>query len=224
MKGTFVSLALLVGYLVFFSWSAWALFYDFETANQANDWKVFAGEGKIENGKYILQNTNANDAVAVTGALDWTDCTVTCKVTMLEGSEDNIGIIWRVKDNTTLYWAGVRLDQRIGFCGCINGAWMNGGSPINPQAFSTKTDEEYELKLIVEGKSFQFYIDGKDMGEWEDDQLEKGMIGFRVYKAILAVDEFDVNGPGISPTKDVKCQGKIATVWSKIKAGEQMGR
>jgi len=136
---------------------------------------------------------------------------------MLEGSEDNIGIIWRVKDNTTLYWAGVRLDQRIGFCGCINGAWMNGGSPINPQPFSTKVDKEYELKLIVKGQSFQFYIDGKDMGEWEDDQLEKGMIGFRVYKAILAVDEFDVNGPGIPSSKEVKFQGKIATAWSEIK-------
>lgn len=136
---------------------------------------------------------------------------------MQKGSEDNIGIIWRVKDNKTLYWAGVRLDQTVGFGGCINGAWMNGGQPINPKAFNTEVDEEYELRLVVKGKSFQFYVDGEAMGEWEDDQLEKGMIGFRVYKAILAVEEFDVNGPGIPPSQAVNPQGKIATVWSRIK-------
>lgn len=217
MRKRFVCLALVVKCLVFLACSAWALLYDFETANQANDWKVFSGEGKIEQGKYILKNTNANDAVAATGKLDWTDYTVICKVTMLADSADNIGIIWRVTDNQTLYWAGVRLDQRVGFCGCINGAWMNGGSPINPKPFGTKIGQEYELKLVVEGESFQFYLDGEDMGKWEDSQLKEGMIGFRVYRAILAVDEFDVNGPGIPPSSVVKFQGKIATAWGQIK-------
>ena len=76
--------------------------------------------------------------------------------------------------------------------------------------------KEYELELVVEGNRAQFYIDGEDMGEWEDDQLETGMIGIRVWSAIMAVDDFDANGPGI-PATAVDSQGKLAVAWGKVK-------
>jgi hypothetical protein len=108
------------------------------------------------------------------------------------------------------------MDQRVGYCGCINCAWMNGGAPINPVPFNTEVGREYELELIVEGSRAQFYIDGEDMGEWEDDQLETGMIGIRVWSAIMSIDDFDANGPGI-PATAVESQGKLAVAWGQIK-------
>ena len=108
------------------------------------------------------------------------------------------------------------MDQRIGYCGCINGAWMNGGLPINPVAFATETDREYELELTVKGDTFQFFVDGEDMGEWEDDQLETGMVGIRVWSAIMSVDDFEVNGPGI-PATAVDSQDKLAVTWGDVK-------
>jgi hypothetical protein len=195
---------------------AWALFYDFEDDNQANDWQVLDGEGTIEDGRYIIKNTASSSGIAAIGDMSWTDCTIKCKATLLQGSQDNMGFVWHLAANNLFYVISVRMDQRIGYCGCINGAWMNGGSPINPVPFSTEVETEYELELIVKGNHAQFFVDGEDMGEWEDDQLETGMIGIRVWSAIMAVDDFDANGPGI-PSTAVDSQGKLAATWGKIK-------
>ena len=207
---------LIAGCLVLFSSSAWALFYDFEDERQADDWEVLDGEGKVEDGMYILNNTDTSSGIAVIGDMTWTDCTIKSRAMLMEGSADNIGYVWRLAANNLFYVISLRMDQRIGYCGCINGAWMNGGSPINPVAFNTETAKEYEMELIVEGNKFQFFVDGEDMGEWEDDQLETGKIGFRVWSAIMGVEDFDINGPGI-PRTAVESQGKLATTWARIK-------
>ena len=196
--------------------SSFALFYDFEKPNQANDWKIFAGKGEIKNGQYIIEKTDATDAIAVIGDMSWTDCVVTCRATILKGSTDNIGLVWRLADGKMFYVISLRLDQRVGYCGCINGAWLNGGSPINPVPFKTEIDREYQLKLIVKGNSFQVFVDGEDMGIWKDDQLKTGMIGIRTWNASMAIDDFDINGPGI-PATAVESNGKIAATWGKIK-------
>ena len=216
MKTLFIVSIVYLVFMVFSIQSAFGLLYNFDNANQEKDWKIFAGKGAIKDGKYIIEKTDAADGVAAIGNMDWTDCTVTCKATMLEGSTDNIGLVWRLTDSKTLYVISLRFDQQIGYCGCINGAWMNGGSPINPIAFNTKIGKEYQLKLVVKGSSFQFYVDGEDMGEWKDDQLNTGMVGIRVYNAIMAVDDFDINGPGIQSSA-VEPKGKVAVVWGEIK-------
>jgi hypothetical protein len=195
---------------------AWGLFYDFNDERQADDWQVLDGEGKIEDGRYIIRNTTSSSGIAAIGDMTWTDCTMKCKATLLQGSADNMGFVWRLAANDLFYVISVRMDQRVGYCGCINGAWMNGGSPINPVPFNTEVEKEYELELIVKGNSFQFFIDGEDMGEWEDDQLETGMLGIRVWSAIMAVDDLDINGPGI-PATAVDSQGKLAVAWGEIK-------
>jgi len=196
--------------------SSFALFYDFENLKQEKDWKIFAGKGGIKNGQYIIEKTDATDAIAAIGTMDWTDCTVTCKATMLEGSSDNIGLVWRLTDSKTFYVISIRMDQRIGYCGCDAGAWMNGGSPINPVPFATKTNKEYKLKLVVKGTSFQFFLDGQDMGKWEHDKFKTGLVGIRTWNAIMAIDDFDISGPGI-PSTAVAPLGKIAVNWGKVK-------
>ena len=218
MKRASIGLLIAIMSLAFFTCSAWAIFYDFEDEKQADDWQVLDGEGKIEDGRYILNNTTSSSGIAVIGDMTWTDCTITCKATFLEGSVDNMGFVWRLAANDLFYVISVRLDQSVGYCGCVNGAWMNAGAPINSVPFDTEIDKEYELKLVVKGNHFQFYIDDEDMGEWEDDQLETGMIGFRVWSAIMAVDDLDINGPGI-PATAVDSQGKMATAWGEIKLG-----
>ena len=218
MKRGAIGLFISVMFSVSFTFSTWALFYDFENEKQADDWKIFDGEGKIEDGRYILKNTDSSSGIAAIGEMSWTDCIITTKATLLQGSADNMGFVWRLAQNNLFYVISVRMDQRVGYCGCINGAWMNGGAPINPVPFNTKVDEEYELKLVVEGNHAQFYIDGEDMGEWEDNQLETGMMGIRVWQAIMAVDDFDINGPGI-PATAVDSRGKLAVTWGKIKQG-----
>lgn len=213
----FLTMILLAIFCLTFINSVYALFYDFENANQEKDWTLFAGKGRIEGGRYIIEKTNANDAISVIGTPDWTDCTVVCKAKLLEGSADNMGLVWRLLDGKTFYVISIRMDQRVGYCGCLNGTWMNGGSPINPQPFETKVGKDYEMKLIVKGKKFQFYVDGKDMGEWEHEELKKGMVGVRVWNAIMAVDYFDINGPGI-PATAVEYKEKIAAKWGQIKS------
>ena len=50
MKDRFFSLLTLSLLLAFFISSVQALFYDFEDEKQADDWQIFDGEGKIEEG------------------------------------------------------------------------------------------------------------------------------------------------------------------------------
>lgn len=216
MKRVPGGLPLLLVFLGFLTSTAWGLFYDFDSADQADDWSVLDGEGKIEDGRYILKNTTSSSGIAAIGDMSWTDCTIKCKATLLQGSADNMGFVWRLAQNNLFYVISVRMDQRVGYCGCINGAWMNGGSPINPVPFSTEVEREYELELAVAGDRARFYVDGEDMGEWEDTQLETGMIGIRVWLAIMAVDDFDVNGPGI-PATAVDSKGKLVATWGNIK-------
>jgi hypothetical protein len=212
---TILSFALTV-FLVLSSSFAWSLLYDFENAKQEKEWKVLDGEGKIDNGRYVLKNTDSSSGIAVIGDMTWTDCTIKCKAMLVKGSQDNIGFVWRTAANNMFYVISVRLDQQIGYCGCINGAWMNGGAPINLQPFSTVVEKDYELKLTVKGNVFQFFIDGKDMGEWKDDQLKTGMIGIRVWGATMSIDNFDISGPGI-PASAVESKGKLASTWANIK-------
>ena len=149
--------------------------------------------------------------------MTWTDCTIKCKAMLVKGSQDNIGFVWRTAANNMFYVVSVRMDQRVGYCGCINGAWMNGGSPINLQPFSTVVDKDYELKLTVKGSAFQFFVDGKDMGEWKDDQFKTGMVGIRVWSATMSIDNFDISGPGI-PASAVDSKDKLASTWANIKS------
>ncbi len=219
-RKVFIELLIAVVFPAILTCPAWALFYDFEDESQADDWQVLDGEGMIEDGRYIIRNTDSSSGIAAIGDMSWTDCTIKCKATLLQGSQDNMGFVWRLAANNLFYVISVRMDQRIGYCGCINGAWMNGGSPINPVAFSTEVETEYELELIVNGNRAQFFVDGEDMGEWEDNQLETGMIGIRVWSAIMAVDDFDANGPGI-PSTAVDSQGKLAAAWGSIKGNHR---
>jgi hypothetical protein len=219
MKATKALSVIFMVYLVFMVFSiqsAFGLFYDFENPNQAKDWKIFAGKGAIKDGKYVIEKTDATDGIAAIGTMDWTDCTVTCKATMLDGSTDNIGLVWRLLDGKTFYVVSIRMDQRVGYCGCDNGTWMNGGSPVNPIAFETAIGKEYKLKLVVKGNTFQFFVDGEDMGKWTEDKFKTGMVGIRVWSASMAIDDFDINGPGIAASV-VDPQSKIAVAWGEIK-------
>lgn len=216
MKKLLAKLLLSTLLLVFSTWSAWALFYDFENEAQADDWQIFDGAGSIEDGRYVLQNTVNNSGIAVLGDMTWTDCVIKCKAMFLEGSEDNIGFVWRLAQNNHFYVISLRMDQRIGYCGCINGAWMNGGSPINLVPFDTEVEKEYELEFVIEGTNARLFVDGEDMGDWDDDQLDTGMIGIRVWLATMSIDDFEINGPGI-PATAVESQGKLAITWGNIK-------
>jgi hypothetical protein len=217
MKRSVILSLVLVVILLFSNGFAWSLLYDFENAKQEKEWKVLDGEGKIDNGRYVIKNTTSSSGIAVIGDMTWTDCTIKCKAMLLKGSQDNMGFVWRTAANNIFYVISVRMDQRVGYCGCINGAWMNGGSPIGPQPFSTQVEKDYELELTVKGNTFKFFLDGKDMGEWKDDQLKTGMIGIRVWSAIMSVDNFEVNGPGI-PSSAVDSKGKLVATWAKIKS------
>jgi hypothetical protein len=42
------------------------------------------------------------------------------------------------------------------------------------------------------------------------------MIGIRVWDAVMAIDDFDINGPGIAASA-VYPQSKIAVAWGEIK-------
>lgn len=170
----------------------------------------------IKNGKYILQNTSCNEGIAAIGTSGWTDYTVTCKCTFLNGSAGNMGIIWRFFDGQ-FYCFGLQINvPTAGYCGFVNDSWLNGGNVIVPIPFNAEINKEYDMRLVVKRDSFQFFLDGKDMGVCENNQLKTGMVGVRTWSAIMALDNFEVNGPGIVGSA-VESIGKTTTTWGNIK-------
>jgi len=91
-----------------------------------------------------------------------------------------------------------------------------------PLPFTLSKDTWYELKIIVEGDNFEFYIDGKPAGEFEDNSIPSGKVGLYVRNAHAHFDDVVITGPEIpdgGSWKTVEPKGKLATSWGKLKTG-----
>ena len=99
-----------------------------------------------------------------------------------------------------------------------------------PLPFTFSKDTWYELKIIVEGEHFEFYIDGKPAGEFEDNSNPSGKVGLCVKNVHAHFDDLIISGDDVEDggswdaakhpeEKAVEPKGKLATSWGKLKTG-----
>jgi hypothetical protein len=207
--------------ILFISPFAHALLYDFEDKAQEKDWNITDGQGGIKGGVFEIQG--ATEGKASMGDTNWTDYTITCKVKFLDDSNDNAGIIYRVKDTLNYYIYAFRLDQRFVWAGRITGNWIQFGAGMEVP-FSTKKNQVYELKVEVNGDDTTAYVDGKETLAFshkqlqKNEMLDKGAVGTRVWSSHAAFDDFEVNGPGIKRSgAAISPAGKLAIIWGCLK-------
>ncbi|MBT0994194.1 Ig-like domain repeat protein [Cellulomonas sp. DKR-3] len=140
---------------------------DFDDASQ---WTPQAGTWAVSDGKYRQSSTSVTDARTVpTGAYDedWDDYTLELKATKTAGSEGFL-VGFAATGSNNYYWWNV-------------GGWNNtrqalqkaaGGSANEVAAVensSVVTGQEYDLKVVVDGRHIELYLDGELQMEYDDE-------------------------------------------------------
>ncbi len=224
--------------LLLWTFPAWALFYDFESKAQLEDWDIVGGEWEI--GKGILTGENV-PAVAgfdhgpgiIVGEDTWTDYTLEFKMKMEEGKLG--GPIIRYIDEENWYWFESWKTQFY-LRPHVNGE-DQAPDPI-PEALWDRGEEfqdgEWHIyRIEAEGEDIAAWVDGEKVLEFTYNELEwgrpahavkegllRGKVGLMTWTGDMGVASFDdvrIEGIGI-PGSAVYALGKLATMWAKVKS------
>jgi len=199
-----------------------ALLFDFEKADQINQWQDLAGKMAIKDGLFC--SMNAADGPLVCMIKDWkdewTDYTITVKA---QGSvaDADWGIAFRVQNISNHYsWQ---------FC---NGslefvAYVGGRTETAIQGQAEVLNEWQDYKVVVKGNTFDLYFNDKLIKTFKHDALDTGSVGIFNWinggSAVgahggVAFDDFEVEGKGIPATNlAVEPKYKLAVTWAGIK-------
>lgn len=191
-----------------------ALLWDFNDEAQALDWTAISGICEIDDEAYMVSDA-AGEALAIAGEVNWIDYTITCKARLTEPAGfNNVAIAFRSsEDGASEYMfmlEGGR--QQAEWWKKIGGTYTE----IKVDPLNIDTEDWFNVRVVVEGETFQGYYEGEFISEIEDADLAAGAVGVRVYGCTSHVDDFDVNGPGI-PLTSVEASGKLAVTWGSLK-------
>ncbi len=132
-------------------------------------WSPASGSWSVSNGRYRQSSTSVTDARSiVTGAYtkDWDNYTLELTATKTAGSEGFL-VGFAATGSNSYYWWNV-------------GGWNNtrqalqkasGGSANEVKAvegFSVTTGRTYDLKIVVDGRHIELYLDGELQMEYDD--------------------------------------------------------
>ena len=201
--------------------TAQAITYDFEDAEQKDDWEDLRGEMKIVDGLFCEMATAGLPLITVIKDWreEWKDYTISVKAQGSVGDAD-WGIVFRVQDVSNYYkWE---------FCNALLRFVTEIGG-VRTAVFTTPQPEVLgewqDFKVVVEGNTFELYWNGDLINTVTHDAFEAGTVGVASWiNAGLAVgdhggttyDDFSVDGPGI-PALSVEPEGKLATTWATLK-------
>ena len=208
------AIILMVILLLVFPVASRALLWDFNDEAQALDWTAISGICEIDDEAYMVSDA-AGEALAIAGEVNWIDYTITCKARLTEPAGfNNVAIAFRSsEDGASEYMfmlEGGR--QQAEWWKKIGGTYTE----IKVDPLNIDTEDWFNVRVVVEGETFQGYYEGEFISEIEDADLAAGAVGVRVYGCTSHVDDFDVNGPGI-PLTSVEASGKLAVTWGSLK-------
>ncbi|MBD3181537.1 DUF1080 domain-containing protein [Candidatus Poribacteria bacterium] len=206
-----------------FTDGVFALIDDFNDGNDSG-WNRIQGEWSIDNGEYVQSETewtttttNETYTRSFFGNENWTDYTLEAKVRMEGGGETAaiVGIFFRVTEKTPegdYYY--FRLDARA----ADGPALIKSPNTILQENVNkpSELEQDYILKVEVEGDNIKCYIDGELEIELQDDSFPSGAVGVGTFNTQGYFDDVSVNGEGIAPNP-VSSEGKLAATWALIK-------
>ena len=145
-------------------------------------WETVVCKWKVKKGA-LAETANEPYSKIMFGDVDWKDYSVAVDITIGEGKHpcNCTGLLVRADkegENGYLFW--VRTDQhQAQVSRWVNNKFEHLQTPIPPKA---KSGETYRMKVIAQGKKFQFFLDDKLLWEGEDKAEPKfqpsGRIGF----------------------------------------------
>jgi hypothetical protein len=199
---------------------------DFEDGDLVG-WEGLDPCWSVENGECSGEYFNAPSGILeliVTGDAGWKDYTVMCKMRFVvighfagisfRDAGNRYGFVINTTKNTAYAWK------------FFQGA-LTEPSEV-PLPFTVSMDTWYELKIVVEGTHFEFYIDGELACQFDDNSIPSGKVGLCVRNAHAYFDDLIISGDDVEDgghwdpeahpeSKSVKPKGKLANTWGDIK-------
>jgi len=187
---------------------------------KADGWEVIVGKWKVEDKAYA-ETDWTEYAKTMGGEESWTDYTVECDITLVEsskegGSKDCAGLLIRSDakgENGYRFW--IRTDMPPQFSKWINNTYEHIKQDIPVEI---EIEETYHLKVIIEGDSYQGFINDEEVFDHKEDFRKNGKIGLITYKAHPHFDNITVSGENVKGLS-VQPIGKLSVCWGRIKVG-----
>lgn len=157
---------------------------------------ISAGEKGIELGAIPQDPTNAyrsGEKLVLDGG-DFTDFTVTTRLTFLDGNRD-AGLVFRVSepsvgfDAQKGYFAGLIPGSHTAILGKTDGA---GWTEIARAPFKFEKDKELELGVSVSGPEITVTVGGNKVLTAKDETYKRGTVGVRVVDTHVRFNDLNV--------------------------------
>jgi len=190
---------------------------NFDTG-QAEGWDVLVGDWAVVGNTFEAFDETKAYARAITGQEDWSDYTVECDVTLIEGAINAAGIILRCDNecmNGYRFW--IRSDTgNFEVYRWTDGNWA--APNFLSQNIGVVNGQTYGLKVKMEGSEFTCHVDGQEMGTFVDaDQYRtNGKVALVAVNTRVQFDNVMITGDTIAAVNP--SANNIATAWGKVKS------
>ena len=211
-----LSLVVLFGIVLTLPTYAGTQLWDFEEKHK--DWKVANGNWEIAKGVYHVDKGGQAEHSLV-GEEDWDDYTIEAKVRLDEGNW--AGIAFRAQSEMEYYVYYFNVPSNISeLWRHKDGAWNARDNISQPPAVGgvkIANDEWLDVKIVVDGNTFELYLNGEFQSEDKDDAYKTGQVGVWAWETEASFDDFTVYGDNIEDTLAVEPNNKLATTWGRLK-------
>ena len=191
--------------------------WDFEEKH--DDWEVANGDWEIKGGIYQVEKGGKAEHTLV-GEDKWDDYTVEAKIRLDEGNW--AGVVFRAQSEMEYYVYYLNVpNNKSELWRHAKGAWdtraaINSNIPASKKV-KIENEEWLDVKVVVEGEIFTFYINGELQGEQKDGTYKTGMIGVWAWETGASFDDVTITGDNVKDTLDVDPNQKLATTWGRLK-------
>ncbi|HID57293.1 TPA: DUF1080 domain-containing protein [Candidatus Poribacteria bacterium] len=211
-----VAFLTLLAFTLFVNFAS-AIKYDFEKGME--DWTPISGKWKVEKGELVQKDVSTPATRALVGDENWTDYTIECKIMITNGSYT--GVIFRAisdKKYCVFYMNAnanvVELWQHIG-PGDTDRVMKFKHAPQGGVRIAR--NEWYNFKLVIKGKSGEFYVNDELQDKVDNLEYDKGKVGAWAWATEVHFDDFSITGPGIPSETPVQPGGKTPLTWGIVK-------
>ena len=212
-----LGLVVLFGVAVALPTYAGTQLWDFEEKH--DDWEVANGNWEIKGGIYQLEKGGKAEHSLV-GEEKWDDYTVEVKIRLDEGNW--AGVVFRAQSEMEYYVYYLNVpNNKSELWRHSKGAWdtrnaINSNIPATKKV-KVENEEWLDVKVVVEGEVFKFYINGELQGEQKDGTYKTGMIGVWGWETGASFDDVTITGDNVEDTLAVDPNRKLATTWGRLK-------
>jgi hypothetical protein len=190
--------------------------WDFEDG--ADGWNAPNGDWEVSDGEYH-EVSGAEPAMhSVVGEDDWDNYVIEAKVRIDQG--DWAGIAFRVQSDFEYYIYYMNApDNKSELWQHNDGGFdsRNNLADIPGVNILIEREEFHEMQIVVEGDTFQLWIDDELQSEDVNGTYSTGKIGVWAWSTQASFDDVMVTGDNIKDTLAVESAGRLATVWGRMK-------